>query len=338
MSNPQGTHPSAHALSPLSSFDSLNSLYVPRQTYDSRGRAIPQVRRGSQVRLSQVRQQSQFGPDAIWGHYNNYRSNGLVGSAVVHIVLLALLVGSTFLGHKVVAKVEQHETVTLIAPSPDSYALPVAKKVVGGGGGGGDHDPLPAPKGRLPKLAMQQITPPSIILRNPHPKLTAEPTVVVPPQVRVAQNNMPNLGLPTASAMPSAPPSNGTGSGGGIGSGSGGGVGVGHGPGVGAGSGGGIGGGVFKVGGGISAPQPVSTPDPEYTEQARIAKTQGTCILWLIVDDQGRPRDIRVVRGLGMGLDAKAIEAVKQWKFQPSMKDGRPVSVQISVEVGFRLY
>jgi TonB family protein len=285
-----------------------------------------------------VRQQSQFGPDAIWGHYNNYRSNGLVGSAVVHIVLLALLVGSTFLGHKVVAKVEQHETVTLIAPSPDSYALPVAKKVVGGGGGGGDHDPLPAPKGRLPKLAMQQITPPSIVLRNPHPKLTAEPTVVVPPQVRVAQNNMPNLGLPTASAMPSAPPSNGTGSGGGIGSGSGGGVGVGHGPGVGAGSGGGIGGGVFKVGGGISAPQPVSTPDPEYTEQARIAKTQGTCILWLIVDDQGRPRDIRVVRGLGMGLDAKAIEAVKQWKFQPSMKDGRPVSVQISVEVGFRLY
>jgi TonB family protein len=60
--------------------------------------------------------------------------------------------------------------------------------------------------------------------------------------------------------------------------------------------------------------------------------------LWLIVDDQGRPRDIRVVRGLGMGLDAKAVEAVKQWKFQPALKDGRPVNVQISVEVGFRLY
>jgi protein TonB len=95
------------------------------------------------------------------------------------------LAGSIF-GHKVVARVQQHETVTLIAPSPDSYALPVAKKVVSGGGGGGDHDPLPAPKGRLPKLAMQQITPPQIVLRNPHPKLTAEPTVVVPPQVRVA--------------------------------------------------------------------------------------------------------------------------------------------------------
>jgi TonB family protein len=286
-----------------------------------------------------VREQSQQGPDAIWGHYNNYRSNGLVGSAIVHVVLLAALLGGTLLGHKVVTKIQQHETVTLIAPSPDSYALPVAKKVVSGGGGGGEHDVLEAPKGRLPKTAMQQITPPSIILRNPHPKLAVESTVVVPPQVHLADNHMPTLGIPTAAAaLPSAPPSNGTGSGAGIGSGSGGGVGVGHGAGVGAGSGGGIGGGVFKVGGGISAPQPVSTPDPEYTEQARVAKTQGTCILWLIVDDQGRPRDIRVVRGLGMGLDAKAIEAVKQWKFQPAMKDGRPVNVQISVEVGFKLY
>jgi TonB family protein len=286
-----------------------------------------------------VREQSQQGPDAIWGHYNNYRSNGLVGSAIVHAVILAAVLGGTLLGHKVVTQIQQHETVTLIAPSPDSYALPVAKKVVSGGGGGGEHDVLEAPKGRLPKTAMQQITPPSIILRNPHPKLAVEPTVVVPPQVHLADNHMPTLGLPTAAAaLPSAPPSNGTGSGAGIGSGSGGGVGVGHGAGVGAGSGGGIGGGVFKVGGGISAPQPVSTPDPEYTEQARVAKTQGTCILWLIVDDQGRPRDIRVVRGLGMGLDAKAIEAVKQWKFQPAMKDGRPVNVQISVEVGFKLY
>jgi len=286
-----------------------------------------------------VREQSQQGPDAIWGHYNNYRSNGLVGSAIVHAVILGAVLGGTLLGHKVVTQIQQHETVTLIAPSPDSYALPVAKKVVSGGGGGGEHDVLEAPKGRLPKTAMQQITPPSIILRNPHPKLAVAPTVVVPPQVHLADNHMPTLGIPTAAApLPSAPPSNGTGSGAGIGSGSGGGVGVGHGAGVGAGSGGGIGGGVFKVGGGISAPQPVSTPDPEYTEQARVAKTQGTCILWLIVDDQGRPRDIRVVRGLGMGLDAKAIEAVKQWKFQPAMKDGRPVNVQISVEVGFKLY
>ncbi|MGA7400733.1 MAG: energy transducer TonB [Candidatus Sulfotelmatobacter sp.] len=334
MSNQQGPHNSAHALSTLPPFQGLKTSYSGHEPYAVRERVIPVVKMNPRVR-----QQQPLGPDAIWGHYNNYRSSGLKGSAVIHVVLLALLLGSSILGrHAVVSKVEQHETVTLIAPSPDSYALPVAKKVVGGGGGGGDRDALPAPKGRLPKFAMQQITPPSIVLRNQHPKLAVAPTVVVPPQVHVAENNMPNLGIPSAAPLPSAPPSNGTGSGAGIGSGSGGGVGVGHGAGVGAGSGGGIGGGVFKVGGGISAPEPVSTPDPEYTEQARLAKTQGTCVLWLIVDDQGHPRDIRVVRGLGFGLDSKAVEAVKQWRFQPAMKDGRPVNVQISVEVGFRLY
>jgi TonB family protein len=254
-------------------------------------------------------------------------------------VVVGLILASAMFGHQVVQKVQQQrEVVTLIAPSPDSYALPVAKTVISGGGGGGDHDKIEAPKGRLPKTALQQITPPAIVMRNVHPKLAVEPTVVIPPQVRLANNHMPNLGNPSSAVLPSAPPSNGTGSGGGIGSGSGGGVGVGHGPGVGVGSGGGIGGGVYKVGGGISAPQAVSTPDPEYTEEARNAKTQGTCILWLIVDDHGNPRDIRVVRGLGMGLDAKAIEAVKQWRFQPAQKDGHPVNVQISVEVGFKLY
>jgi protein TonB len=107
---------------------------------------------------------------------------------------------------------------------------------------------------------------------------------------------------------------------------------------VGPGSGGEIGGDVFKVGGGISAPQAVSTPDPSYTEEARNAKAQGKCILWLIVDDTGHPRNIQVVRGLGYGLDAKAVEAVQQWRFQPAMKDGKPVKVQISVEVGFHLF
>ena len=278
-------------------------------------------------------------PDEIWGHYNNYRANGVVVSAIVHIALVGLLLSGAFFGHQIVQAVAKHETVTLIAPSPETYALPTAKTVISGGGGGGDHDPLPAPKGRLPKAALQQITPPAIVMRNERPKLAVEPTVVIPPQVHVADNHMPNLGTATASAvMPAAPPSNGTGSGGGIGSGSGGGVGVGHGPGVGAGSGGGIGGGVYKVGGGISAPQAISSPDPDYTEEARKAKKQGTCVLWLIVDAAGHPRDIKVVRGLGLGLDAKALEAVRQWRFQPALKDGKPVDVQISVEVEFHLY
>lgn len=275
--------------------------------------------------------------DDIWGSYNNYRSNGVVVSALLHVALIGLLLSGALFGHQIVEKVAPRETVTLIAPSPDTYTLPTSKKVISGGGGGGDHDRLPAPKGRLPKLAEQQITPPAIVVRNEKPRLAVAPTVVVPPQVHLADNHMPNLGVGTA-VMPSAPPSNGIGSGGGIGSGSGGGVGVGHGPGVGAGSGGGIGGGIYHVGGGISAPQAISSPDPEYTEEARQAKKQGTCVLSMIVDEQGHPRDLRVVRGLGFGLDAKALDAVRQWRFQPALKDGKPVNVQISVEVEFHLY
>jgi TonB family protein len=258
-------------------------------------------------------------------------------SAVIHIAVIGLLLSGIFVTHQVVQR-PTHETVTLIAPSPETYAIPVAKKVISGGGGGGDHDILPAPKAQPPKAALEQITPPAIVLHNSHPKLTAQPTVVAPPQMQIAENHMPTIGVSSAPVMPAAPPSNGTGSGGGIGSGSGGGVGVGHGPGIGAGVGGGMGGGVYKVGGGISAPTAISAPDPDYTEEARRAKKQGTCVLWLIVDSTGHPRDIKVVRGLGFGLDAKAVEAVKQWKFQPALKDGRPVDVQISVQVDFHLY
>jgi periplasmic protein TonB len=79
------------------------------------------------------------------------------------------------------------------------------------------------------------------------------------------------------------------------------------------------------------------TPDPQYTEEARRAKYEGACVLAMIVGAAGKPRDIRVQRGLGMGLDQKALEAVKR-RFDPATKDGRPVAVQISVEVSFKLY
>lgn len=290
------------------------------------------------VKGSQLRSSMSAAPIEVWGQYNNYRANGLVGSGIVHIALLGFILAGAAVGHQVVQQAKQRVVVILVAPSPDSYILRTSDKVVGGGGGGGDHDPLPPAKGKLPKFAMVQITPPQILLRNVAPKLAVEPTVNVPAQVYLAENHMPNLGEPSAATLPGAPPSNGTGAGGGIGSGSAGGVGVGRGAGVGAGSGGGTGGGVFKVGGGISAPQPVLTPDPEYTDEARRAKTEGTCTLWLIVDAVGRPRDIRVVHGLGFGLDAKAMEAVQRWRFDPALKDGKPVTVQISVEVEFKLY
>jgi protein TonB len=271
----------------------------------------------------------------IWGFYSN-KKNGALGSTVVHVLALAAIIGGTILGRRMVQEITKpQEVTTLIAPD-DIPPLPPSKTAVGGGGGGGDRDKLQAAKGKLPKLAMEQITPPMQVVRNQNPKLPVEPTVVIPPQIKLAMNNLPNLGDPM-STIP-GPPSNGTGSGGGIGSGSGGGVGSGEGPGVGPGRGGGVGGGVFRVGGGVSAPKAMYAPDPEYSEEARKAKYQGTCVLWLVVGSDGRPRDIRIARSLGLGLDEKAIEAVKQWKFEPAMKDGHAVAVQINVEVDFRLY
>jgi len=276
-------------------------------------------------------------PGGSWG-YAHSRKQSAYTSFVLHVVAIAGVIVLSLTARNLVESKPNLEHVTLIAPSKDVYMLPPAKQEAGGGGGGGENSKIEAPQGRLPKVSMeQQIAPPAIVVRNEHPKLSVEPTVVAPPTVQMA-SSMPNLGVPHAPTMPTAAFTNGTGSGGGIGSGSGGGVGKGSGPGIGEGRGGGIGGGVFRVGGGVLAPKPLSTPDPQYTDQARKAKVEGTCILAMIVGPDGKPHDIRLQRGIGMGLDQKAIEAVQQWRFDPATKDGRPVAVQISVEVSFKLY
>jgi protein TonB len=245
------------------------------------------------------------------------------------VMIITIYVSWWVATHKDEIKVQISNAVIDISP----YVLPPSKSESGGGGGGGDRDKLAATKGALPKQAREQFTPPAVVIRNNDPKLAVEPTVVAPP-IQVA--NLNNLGDPLANVL--GPPSNGTGSGGGVGSGSGGGVGSGRGPGVGPGWGGGVGGGPYRVGGGVSAPRILYAPDPDYSEEARKAKYQGTVVLWVVVGPDGRPRDIRVQRSLGLGLDEKAMEAVKSWKFEPARKDGQPVAVQINVEVNFRLY
>jgi TonB family protein len=89
--------------------------------------------------------------------------------------------------------------------------------------------------------------------------------------------------------------------------------------------------------GGIRPPRAIFSPAPDYSKEAREAKFQGTCVLSLIVGADGNPRDIKVLKSLGKGLDEKAIDAVKTWKFEPATKDGVPVAVQIAIEVDFRL-
>ncbi len=272
----------------------------------------------------------------IWGFYN-YKKNGALGSTVAHVIVIALIIGGTILGRRIVSKVEAKPTVALIGPDIGDYTLKPAKTQAGGGGGGGDRDVLKASQGKLPKFSMKpQITPPAAVIRNLDPKLAVEPTVMVPPDIKVtAMNNMPNLGDPKSTAVI---PSNGTGVGSGIGEGNGGGVGSGNGRGVGPGEGMGMGGGVYRAGRGVTPPRPIFSPDPEFSEEARKAKYQGVCTLMIVVDTDGHPTNLRVVNSLGMGLDEKALETVKTWRFEPGMKDGHPVKVEMAVEVDFHLY
>jgi TonB family protein len=96
--------------------------------------------------------------------------------------------------------------------------------------------------------------------------------------------------------------------------------------------------GVFKIGGRVTAPKVIHSVNAQFTDEARRANYQGVCLIGLIVDAKGIPQNIHVVRPLGMGLDEKAIEAVKQYRFKPAFEDGKtPVPVMITIEVDFRL-
>lgn len=268
-----------------------------------------------------------------YGLYKARRST-FVLSFLGHALAIALLLtsGSYLVAHRREVRQQIINVVTDVSP----YILPPSASKAGGGGGGGDRDKLAASKGTLPRFSREQIVPPAAVIRNDNPKLAVEPTVVVPPEIHLVLPQTARLGDPLASVL--APPSNGPGFGGGIGSGSGGGVGSGRGPGVGPGWGGGIGGGVYRVGGGVTAPRAIYSPDPEFSEEARKAKYQGTVVLWIVVGPDGRTHDVRIQRSLGMGLDEKAIDAIARWKFEPARKDGIPVAVEVSVEVNFRLY
>lgn len=271
--------------------------------------------------------------DEAHGLYRTRRSS-IVFSFLGHALAIAALWSAEEFVMPRHHEIRQQVVPLVTEVSP--YILPPSASKAGGGGGGGDRDKLQASKGILPRFSRQQLAPPAVIVRNENPKLAVEPTVVVPPEIHLSMPQMGPLGDPLSSIV--GPPSSGTGAGGGIGSGSGGGVGSGHGPGVGPGWGGGVGGGVYRVCGGVTAPRVVYSPDPVFSEEARKAKFQGTVVLWLIVGVDGRTRDIRIQRSLGMGLDENAIDAIRRWRFDPGRKDGVPVAVQVNIEVNFQLY
>lgn len=217
---------------------------------------------------------------------------------------------------------------TLFAPSNGKTS---------GGGGGGSNELIDPIAGRLPKRDTMPIAPAQVpVLENP--TLAMDPAIAVPIEIKMPENpSLQNIGVHASPNVKLA--SNGPGTESGLGTGSNGGVGPGKGPGYGPGSDGGIGGSVYRAGvGGVSYPIPIVSPEAEFSDEARRNKYQGVCMISIIVDARGYPRNPRVIRSLGMGLDEKALEAVERYRFKPAMKEGKPVPVMIEVEVNFRLY
>ena len=257
--------------------------------------------------------------------YGSLRLAGVSSLAAHALLLAAVFVLGTF--HPVQNLVKQQFTELELDLRP---YLAENKRLAGGGGGGGARQLVEASKGKLPKPEPRQFTPPRV---DPvEAKLQMPPSIIAPPDVPNLQAN--NFGDPLSKL---GIPSNGTGFGGGIGSGADGGVGPGHGAGVGPGSEGGFGGRAYTIGAGVSAPSVLFKVEPEYSEEARKAKWQGTVVLSVIVDEMGRPNHLKVLRSLGLGLDQKAMDAVSQWRFKPGLKDGKAVPVIATIEVNFRL-
>jgi protein TonB len=281
-------------------------------------------------------------------------TRGLAAAGVCHTLAAILLILSPWL-----AFLDPARTDEIIKPNaPEVRMVYLMMPGPGGGGGGGGllekRPPPPARKKaetRLPKLAsrvppMRPRPAPPARPAPPRPLARVEPSPVekppapVPPAVQapvktIAADPLETFGVPLDG--PPAPPSRGPGSLGGVGAGSGQGLGDGTGGGIGPGSGGGTGGGPYQPGSGIDPPTLVKEIRPGYTDAARRAAIEGDVVLEIVVRQDGSVGHVRVRRTLGAGLEAKAIEAVRQWRFIPAKRRGTPVDVVVDVSVEFKL-
>lgn len=265
---------------------------------------------------------------SIWGTYN-FRKRSLLSSSVAHIALVVLLF--TAVSRSTLPR-SLPQSIDLAIPVEITRFLPNPPQQ--GGGGGGENSPLPANEGVLPRFQLIQLTPPRPQVMKVEPRLAVTPSLLSPNELKANVLDLSVLGSPLHEV---SPPSTGMGKGGGIGSGTGSGIGAGRGSGFGSEKGAGTDG-IFEVGGEVSAPLLRVQVDPEYSEQARVQRLQGAVLLSIEVWPDGRAHNVRVVRGLGMGLDQRAVEAVGKWEFEPGFKDGEPVSVVCRVEVIFTLF
>ena len=231
---------------------------------------------------------------------------------------------------------EQMRLVFLATPGPE-----------GGGGGGGLLQKTPPPKAlregaRKLSSPLPARTPPKTIEPQPAPPepkpapLNAEQLpAVVAPIITAPADTRNRVGILERTTVESD--SHGPGSGGGVGKGAGTGVGEGQGPGIGPGSGGGIGGGPYRPGSGITPPRLLREVKADYTEEARRRGLSGEVVLEIVVRRDGSVGDVKVLQGLGSGLNERAVQAVRQWRFSPAERLGTPVDVMVEVSVEFRL-
>jgi TonB family protein len=230
----------------------------------------------------------------------------------------------------------------------------------GGGGGGGLKEPAPPPpaerKGveRMRSPVAVHHPPAHVVAARPAPPPRIDPPRVLkpvdPPPVVKADAIQPvfapvvaaapdprdRAGLPWKGPADSAD-SHGPGSGGGMGTGQGAGLGEGNGSGIGPGSGGGTGGGPYRPGAGITAPSILREIRPDYTEEGRRRAIEGDVVVEIVVRADGSVGSVTLLKGLGAGLDERAIEAVRQWRFNPAKRYGTPVDVIVEVSVEFKL-
>ncbi len=247
----------------------------------------------------------------------SYRSTAWALGAHAVVILLILYLVKSHVQFAAPVKMARAVELAVLRNAP--------VKIKAMGGGGGQRGPTPVTKGTPPKFAEVQIVPPKAPPLM-EAKIHVDPTIEVQQDVKMA-SSLPQIGV---ASSPVVGMSMGNGSGSGLGSG--------NGSGLGPGSGGNTGGGPKRIGGGVSAPVLIYSVDPEFSEEARKAKAAGHVMVALWVDEKGLPTHVRVARGMGMGLDEKAVEAVKQYRFRPSMENGKPVTVQMNVDVAFQIF
>jgi TonB family protein len=219
----------------------------------------------------------------------------------------------------------------------------------GGGGGGGLRMPTP-PKKAERKGPAKAVSSPIPARRLP-PPVTPPPLKPEPPPPPLEAKTLPPVMAPVATVaadqrnqeglmkeMPrETPPSQGSGTGGGVGSGQGTGLGEGNGSGIGPGEGGGMGGGPYRPGSGVTPPRLLKEVRADYTDEARRANVTGEVVLEIVVRRDGSVGDVRILQRLGSGLDQRAVQAVRQWRFAPATLKGTPVDVIVEVGVEFKL-